>query len=142
MLAFLTRSMGSTTGMGRHGDRARRVGAAAGVGRWVRTGQDAVADLAVTVLDDYQGRGWRLLLDVAVLDAFACGVERFEGVVLGENIASRGCWQGAAPGSDPTVAESWPSRSSCAEGGAAAQFALPVVVATESCQSGAPGLAS
>jgi GNAT superfamily N-acetyltransferase len=65
--------------------------AAAGVGRWVRTGQDrAVADLAVTVLDDYQGRGLGgLLLDVAVLDAFACGVERFEGVVLGENISSR-----------------------------------------------------
>ena len=63
----------------------------AGVARWVRTGQDpAVADMAVTVLDDYQGRGLGgLLLDVAVLDAFACGVERFEGVVLGENIASR-----------------------------------------------------
>jgi len=64
---------------------------AVAVGRWVRTGQDpAVADVAVTVLDDYQGRGLGgLLLDVAVLDAFACGVERFEGVVLGENISSR-----------------------------------------------------
>lgn len=65
--------------------------AAAGVVRWVRTGKDpAVADMAVTVLDDYQGRGLGgLLLDVAVLDAFASGVERFEGVVLGENISSR-----------------------------------------------------
>jgi RimJ/RimL family protein N-acetyltransferase len=65
------------------------VGAA--VVRWVRGRNDpAVADVAVTVIDDYQGRGLGgLLLDVAVLDAFACGVERFEGVVLGENIASR-----------------------------------------------------
>ena len=63
----------------------------AGVVRWVRIPNDpAVADMAVTVIDDYQGRGLgRLLQDVAVLDAFACGVERFEGVVLGENVASR-----------------------------------------------------
>jgi GNAT superfamily N-acetyltransferase len=63
----------------------------AGVVRWVRSRKDpAVADMAVTVIDDYQGRGLGgLLFDVAVLDAFACGIERFEGVVLGENIASR-----------------------------------------------------
>jgi RimJ/RimL family protein N-acetyltransferase len=63
----------------------------AGVVRWVRSSKDpAVADMAVTVIDDYQGRGLGgLLQDVAVLDAFAHGVERFEGVVLGENIASR-----------------------------------------------------
>jgi len=63
----------------------------AGVVRWVRTKADpAVADMAVTVIDDYQGRGLgRLLLDVAVLDALAFGVERFEGLVLGENVASR-----------------------------------------------------
>jgi GNAT superfamily N-acetyltransferase len=63
----------------------------AGVVRWVRSRRDpAVADMAVTVIDDYQGRGLgSLLQDVAVLDAFRCGVERFEGVVLGENIASR-----------------------------------------------------
>ena len=63
----------------------------AGVVRWVRTKADpAVADMAVTVIDDYQGRGLGgLLLDVAVLDAFAFGIERFEGVLLGENIASR-----------------------------------------------------
>jgi protein lysine acetyltransferase len=63
----------------------------AGVVRWVRSRKDpAVADMAVTVIDDYQGRGLGgLLQDVAVLDAFACGVERFEGLVLGENIASR-----------------------------------------------------
>jgi RimJ/RimL family protein N-acetyltransferase len=63
----------------------------AGVVRWVRSSKDpAVADMAVTVIDDYQGRGiGALLQDVAVLDAFSFGVERFEGVVLGENVASR-----------------------------------------------------
>jgi GNAT superfamily N-acetyltransferase len=63
----------------------------AGVVRWVRSGKDpAVADMAVTVIDDYQGRGLgRLLQDVAVLDAFSHGVERFEGLVLAENISSR-----------------------------------------------------
>jgi GNAT superfamily N-acetyltransferase len=63
----------------------------AGVVRWVRSRQDpAVADMAVTVIDDYQGRGLGALLqDVAIIDAFACGSERVEGVVLGENIASR-----------------------------------------------------
>jgi hypothetical protein len=65
------------------------VGAA--IVRWFRDRSDpAVADMAVTVIDDYQGRGLGgLLLDVAVLDAFAHGVERFEGLVLGENISSR-----------------------------------------------------
>jgi hypothetical protein len=63
----------------------------AGIVRWVRSRQDpAVADMAVTVIDDYQGRGLGgLLQDVAVLDAFSHGVERFEGLVLGENISSR-----------------------------------------------------
>lgn len=63
----------------------------AGVVRWVRSSHDpAVADMAVTVIDDYQGRSLGVLLqDVAVIDAFASGIERFEGVVLAENIASR-----------------------------------------------------
>lgn len=63
----------------------------AGVVRWVRTRADQrVADLAVTVIDDYQGRGLGgLLLDAAVLDAFAFGVDRFEGTVLADNLSSR-----------------------------------------------------
>ena len=63
----------------------------AGIVRWVRSRREpTVADMAVTVIDDYQGRGLGgLLQDVAVLDAFASGVERFEGLVLGENISSR-----------------------------------------------------
>ena len=63
----------------------------AGVVRWVRSKADpTVADVAVTVIDDYQGRGLGgLLLDVAVLDASTFGVDRFEGTVMSENIASR-----------------------------------------------------
>ena len=96
MLAFLTsvdgldhRAWGALVDEPDGPAGARTVGA--GVVRWVRTKADAaVADFAVTVIDDYQGRGLGgLLLDVAVLDAFAHGIERFEGVVLGENIASR-----------------------------------------------------
>ena len=69
----------------------------AGVARWVRGPADpGVAEVAVTVIDDYQGRGLgRLLLDVAVLDASSCGVDRFEGVVLGENLSSRRMLAGA-----------------------------------------------
>jgi len=91
MLAFLT----SVDGVNHHawGALVDEPGGTVGAGvvRWVRTGADpAVADMAVTVIDDYQGRGLGgLLLDVAVLDAFAFGVERFEGLVLGENISSR-----------------------------------------------------
>jgi RimJ/RimL family protein N-acetyltransferase len=91
MLAFLT----SVDGLNHRAwgavidEPAGPVGA--GIVRWVRSRKDpAVADMAVTVIDDYQGRGLGgLLQDVAVLDAFAFGVERFEGVVLGENISSR-----------------------------------------------------
>ena len=63
----------------------------AGVVRWIRSRTDpVVAEVAVTVIDDYHGRGLGgLLLDVAVFDAFAHGVDRFEGLVLGENISSR-----------------------------------------------------
>jgi RimJ/RimL family protein N-acetyltransferase len=94
MLAFLTsvdgvdhRAWGAL--VDERPDRASPI--PAGVVRWVRTKADpVVADLAVTVIDDYQGRGLGgLLLDVAVVDAAGHGVERFEGLVLGENIASR-----------------------------------------------------
>lgn len=63
----------------------------AGVARWVRSRAAPVtAEVAVTVIDDYHGRGLGgLLLDVAIFDAFTHGVDRFEGLVLGENVASR-----------------------------------------------------
>ena len=94
MLAFLTsvdevdhRAFGALVdeGPGRPGPIP------AGVVRWVRTKADpVVAELAVTVIDDYQGQGLGgLLVDVAVLDALAHGVERFEGIMLGENVISR-----------------------------------------------------
>jgi len=91
MLAFLT----SVDASDHHAwgamidEPAGEVGA--GVVRWIRTKADpAVADLAVTVIDDYQGRGLGgLLLDAAVLDADAAGVDRFEGIVLGDNVSSR-----------------------------------------------------
>lgn len=92
MLAFLTAVDGvDHRAFGALVDEAATGPVGAGVVRWVRTTPDpVVADLAVTVIDDYQGRGLGgLLLDVAVLDAFAHGVERFEGLVLGENISSR-----------------------------------------------------
>jgi RimJ/RimL family protein N-acetyltransferase len=69
----------------------------AGIVRWIRTRADpVVADMAVTVVDDYQGRGLGgLLVDVAVLDAFAHGVDRFEGILLGDNLPSRRMLAGA-----------------------------------------------
>lgn len=67
-----------------------------GLVRWIRTRNPAVADMALTVLDDYQGRGLgTLLVDVAVLDAAAHGVGRFEGLVLTENVPSRRLLSGA-----------------------------------------------
>jgi GNAT superfamily N-acetyltransferase len=99
MLAFLTsvdgvdhRAFGALIGADPGGPGpALMTPAPAGVVRWVRSTADpAVADVAVTVIDDYQGRGLGgLLLDVAIVDAADHGVERFEGVVLGENLGSR-----------------------------------------------------
>ena len=91
MLAFLTSVDGSDhRAWGGLVDEPGGV-VGAGVVRWVRSKTEpGVAEMAVTVIDDYQGRGLGgLLVDVAVLDAFAHGVDRFEGLVLGENISSR-----------------------------------------------------
>lgn len=64
----------------------------AGVGRWVRLpGAPVEADVAVTVLDDYQRRGiGRLLLEVLGVSARARGVARFHFDVLAENGAMNG----------------------------------------------------
>ncbi len=58
-----------------------------GVARYVRlTGDPEAAEAAVTVVDDYQGRGLgRILLDALVLEALANGITRFEGEVLVDN---------------------------------------------------------
>jgi RimJ/RimL family protein N-acetyltransferase len=69
-------------------EAGRPVGAA--VARFVRLADPALAEPAVTVIDDYQGQGLGgLLFDALVLDALDHGISRFEGVVLAENAPSR-----------------------------------------------------
>jgi RimJ/RimL family protein N-acetyltransferase len=64
--------------------------ALAGVARYVRLDDPTTAELALTVVDPYQGRGIaHLLLDALVLEAHRAGVQRFEGEALGENAAIR-----------------------------------------------------
>jgi RimJ/RimL family protein N-acetyltransferase len=57
-----------------------------GVSRYIRLADPVAAEMAVTVVDDWQGRGLgRLLLDALVLEALENGISRFEGDVLVEN---------------------------------------------------------
>lgn len=57
-----------------------------GVARYVRLDDPEAAEMAVTVVDDWQGKGLgRILLDALVLEALENGVNRFEGDVLVEN---------------------------------------------------------
>jgi GNAT superfamily N-acetyltransferase len=57
-----------------------------GVSRYFRLEDPAAAEMAVTVVDDWQGKGLgRVLLDALVLEALENGIERFEGDVLVEN---------------------------------------------------------
>jgi GNAT superfamily N-acetyltransferase len=61
-----------------------------GVARYIRTGEGC-AEAAITVADDFQGRGiGRLLFDLLVLEALGAGVACFEGEVLAENTAMLG----------------------------------------------------
>lgn len=60
--------------------------AGVGVSRYVRLADPAAAEMAVTVVDDWQGRGLgRILLDALVLEALENGITRLEGDVLVEN---------------------------------------------------------
>ena len=65
----------------------RLSGEAVGVARYVRSNDDAeVAELAVTVIDDWQGRGLgRALLTRLTDRARQEGMRRFSAVVLGQN---------------------------------------------------------
>jgi RimJ/RimL family protein N-acetyltransferase len=64
--------------------------AVVGISRYVRLDDPRAAEAAVTVIDDYQGRGaGAFLLDAIVLAARERGVARFEGLVLAENQASK-----------------------------------------------------
>ena len=57
-----------------------------GVARYIRLSDPVAAEMAVTVVDDWQGRGLgRVLLDALVLEALENGITRFEGDVLVEN---------------------------------------------------------
>jgi len=65
---------------------AMQEGCVAGLARWVRTRPPAVAEIALTVRDDLQGRGLgRLLLQALALVAPTRGVTCFEIVALSEN---------------------------------------------------------
>ena len=58
----------------------------AGVSRYVRLDDPKAAEMAVTVVDDWQGRGLgRILLDALVLEALENGITCFAGDVLVEN---------------------------------------------------------
>ena len=61
-----------------------------GVVRWIRLRDDpTTAEIAVTVVDDYQRRGLgRTLVYVAAQEALAAGVRNFHAVVLVENRAT------------------------------------------------------
>ena len=61
-----------------------------GVSRFARLDDPSAAEAAVTVIDEYQGRGaGAFLLDAIVLAARERGVSRFEGLLLAENQASK-----------------------------------------------------
>jgi RimJ/RimL family protein N-acetyltransferase len=58
----------------------------AGVSRYIRLEDPVAAEMAVTVVDDWQGKGLgRVLTDALVLEALENGITRFEGDVLVEN---------------------------------------------------------
>ncbi len=68
-----------------------------GVARYIRWGEDAeVAEVAVTVADDWQGRGLgRALTDRLTYRARRAGVCRFSAIVLCDNRAALGLLEGA-----------------------------------------------
>ena len=71
-----------------------------GVARYIRSNEDAeVAEVAVTVVDDWHGRGLgRALLTRLTYRARREGVRRFSAVVLGENREALGLIDDAADG--------------------------------------------
>jgi GNAT superfamily N-acetyltransferase len=62
-----------------------------GVGRWVRMSEDpTVAEAALTVIDEYQGRGLgTFLVGLLAASARAAGVTMFRAYVLEENVRMR-----------------------------------------------------
>jgi ribosomal protein S18 acetylase RimI-like enzyme len=79
---------------------------AAGVGRWVRLDDPTAADVAVTILDEYQRRGiGRLLLQTLAISARARGIGVMHFDVLAENEAMKGLLEsiGAVPTDEGAV---------------------------------------
>lgn len=69
-------------------DLGERAHPGIGVARYVRLDDPSVAEAAVTVLDEYQGRGLgTMLLEMLAASATAGGVTTFRSYVLGENQA-------------------------------------------------------
>lgn len=67
-----------------------------GVARYVRLADPAAAEVAVAVIDPYQGKGiGTLLLDALMLEALRAGISRFEGEVLADNEPMRAVLTGA-----------------------------------------------
>jgi protein lysine acetyltransferase len=67
-----------------------------GVARYIRLEDPATAEVAVAVVDPYQGRGiGTLLLDALVLEALRSGIRTFHGSMLAENRPMRSVLQGA-----------------------------------------------
>lgn len=66
-----------------------------GVARYIRLPDPATAEVAVAVVDPYQGRGiGSLLLDALVLEALRGGICRFHGSVLADNAPMRAVLEG------------------------------------------------
>lgn len=58
-----------------------------GVARYAPTGTDALAEFAVVIADDWQGRGiGRQLMRLLILAASVGGIQRLEGLILKENV--------------------------------------------------------
>jgi RimJ/RimL family protein N-acetyltransferase len=67
-----------------------------GVSRYIRLDDPQTAEVAVVVVDPYQGRGiGTLLLDALVLEALRGGICRFHGSLLAENRPMRTLLEGA-----------------------------------------------
>lgn len=67
-----------------------------GVARYIRLADPKTAEVAVAVIDPYQGRGiGTLLLDALVLEALGAGICRFQGSLLADNAPMRTVLEGA-----------------------------------------------
>lgn len=82
--------------------------AAVGVARYVRGDDPTRAEVAVTVLDDWQGRGVATaLLERLVAHAREAGIERFSALILADNEAAIELFSGLSEGEpEPLRSES------------------------------------